>query len=87
MEGIQPRRVIQGVLAGWTGMTGLTFVAKRLGWTRVEVMEIEGSFFAELRSPRAARSHSRLATSSTACCSDGSMAAPVGMLLHTCGRV
>lgn len=38
---------LRGALAGWTGMTGMMFIARRMGVTQMSISEIEGTFFAD----------------------------------------
>lgn len=51
--GIHVGQAIRAALAGWAGMTGLIMVGRRAGLTRMDVMEMEGSLFADPGSTRA----------------------------------
>ncbi len=51
--GIDVGQAIRGALAGWAGMTGLIAVGRRAGLTRMDVMEMEGSLFADPDSTKA----------------------------------
>jgi hypothetical protein len=52
-RGIDPWAVVQGALAGWAGMTALGIAGRRVGMGHIDMMELEGTFFAPPRSPKA----------------------------------
>jgi hypothetical protein len=51
--GIDPWAVIQGALAGWAGMTAIGLAGRGVGMGHIDMMELEGTFFAPPRGPKA----------------------------------
>ncbi len=51
--GMDISRAIRSALVGWAGMTGLIFLGRRSSITQMDVINMEGSLFAEPNSATA----------------------------------